>query len=98
MIDIYAKENRNIEGLTAELKALIKEQQTVSRSKWEERLEDAERKVEECRLRYAILEEHYNVLLNRDINHLKDNKAFTIIYNELEVEIKKCAEKMIVSY
>ena len=97
MIDIYAKENRkealqNIESLTTELKMLISQIQTVSRSKLEERLPDAERKVEECRLRYAILEEYYKILYNRDINNVKDYQAFTITYNALEREIQECAE------
>ena len=103
MIDVYAKENReealqNIENLTAELKDLIKTMQTVSRSKLEERLPDAERKIEECRLRYAILEEYYRILYNRDINNLKDYNAFTITYNALEREIQECAEASFQSY
>lgn len=97
MIDIYAKEKRkealqNIENLTTELKILISQIQTVSRSKLEERLPDAERKVEECRLRFAIIEEYCRVLYNRDINNVKAYNAFNITYNKLEREIKECAE------
>jgi len=103
MIDVKAKELRvnalnRIDELSSELNKIVREMHEVSRTKIEERLPAAERKVRETELRYQIMGEYYKLLYYRDINHLKDVKAFTIVYNDLERETKENYDALLYSY
>lgn len=87
----------NIQAYSQELREMIEQQTVVSRSKFEERLEDAERKVRECGLRENIIKEYYKLVRDRDIQDLNDELAFRVIYSALEKEIQKVFNEMVAS-
>ena len=87
--ELRVKALQNIESYTKCLKEIIDDQNIVSRSKFDERLLDAERKFKECKVRSDIFEQYYIILLNRDIDELEKRLAFSLIYSALEKETEQ---------
>ena len=85
---------RNISGLTQELSKFASNGNEASLNGTEDILKSAERKVEESRLRYGIMEEYYRLCLYKDIVNLKGEEAYKYTYDALFEEAKECAQSL----